>query len=54
MGGVRNEVCKFNAINIAKKYGFTPNTSSSGKKIGTNMIKISDHSSGHPSKKIMI
>jgi len=41
MGGVKNEVCKFKAINIAKKYGFTPKNSTSGKNIGTNIINIS-------------
>src|SRR6056297_949003 len=54
IGGVRNEVCRFNAISMAKKYGFTPNTSRSGRKIGTKMIRISDHSSGQPSRKMMI
>src|SRR5210317_2129532 len=53
MGGVRNEVCRFSATNIAKKYGLIPNVSSIGKKIGTNMIKISDHSSGHPRRKMI-
>jgi hypothetical protein len=24
MGGVKKDVCKFKAINIAKKYGLTP------------------------------
>ena len=38
IGGVRNDVCKFNAINIAKKYGFTPKNSTRGKNIGTNII----------------
>ena len=42
------------AINIAKKYGFTPKNSTSGKNIGTNIIKISVHSNGQPSKNIMI
>ena len=41
MGGVKNEVCKFRAINIAKKYGLTPKNSTSGKNIGTKIIKIS-------------
>ena len=54
IGGVRKEVCKFRAINIAKKYGLTLNTSSNGKNIGTNMIKISVHSNGHPKRKIII
>ena len=36
-----------------KKYGFTPNVSSIGRKIGTKMIRISDHSSGHPRTKII-
>ena len=27
MGGVKNEVCKFKAISIAKKYGLTPKNS---------------------------
>ena len=53
MGGVRNEVCKFKAINIAKKYGLTPKNSTNGKKIGTNMINISVHSKGHPNKNII-
>ena len=54
MGGVKNDVCKFNAISIAKKYGFTPKNSTSGKNIGTKIIKISVHSKGHPSRKIII
>ena len=54
IGGVKKDVCKFNAINIAKKYGFTLNISSNGKNIGTNIIKISVHSKGQPSKKIII
>ena len=54
MGGVKNEVCKFNAINIAKKYGLTPNTSNKGKNIGTKIIKISVHSKGHPKRKMII
>jgi hypothetical protein len=54
MGGVKKDVCKFKAINIAKKYGLTLNTSSNGKNIGTNIIKISVHSNGHPKRKIMI
>ena len=41
MGGVKKEVCKFKAINIAKKYGFTPKNSTKGKKIGTKIINIS-------------
>ena len=53
MGGVRNEVCKFKAINIAKKYGLTPKNSTNGKKTGTNMINISVHSKGHPNKNII-
>ena len=47
MGGVKKDVCKFNAINIAKKYGLTPNISNNGKNIGTKIIRISVHSSGH-------
>ena len=54
MGGVKKEVCKFKAINIAKKYGLTPKNSTNGKNIGTKMINISVHSKGHPSKKIII
>ena len=54
MGGVKNDVCKFRAINIAKKYGFTSNISNKGKNIGTNIIKISVHSKGHPKRKIII
>ena len=54
MGGVKNDVCKFKAINIAKKYGLTPNTSNKGKNIGTKIIKISVHSKGHPRRKIII
>ena len=54
IGGVKNEVCKFNAINIAKKYGLTPKNSTNGKNIGTNIIKISVHSRGQPNKKIII
>ena len=54
MGGVKKEVCKFKAINIAKKYGFTPKNSTRGKKIGTNIINISVHSNGQPNKKIII
>ena len=46
MGGVKKDVCKFKAINIAKKYGLTPKISSSGKNIGTKIIKISVHSNG--------
>ena len=53
MGGVKNEVCKFKAISIAKKYGFTPKNSTSGKKIGTKIIKISVHSKGQPNKNII-
>ena len=53
MGGVRNDVCRFKAINIAKKYGFTPKVSNMGKNIGTKMIKISDHSRGQPRMKII-
>ena len=41
-------------INIAKKYGLTPKISSSGKNIGTKIIKISVHSNGHPKRKIII
>ena len=54
IGGVKKDVCKFNAINIAKKYGFTPKNSTSGKKIGTKIISISVHSSGQPKRKIII
>ena len=54
MGGVKKEVCKFKAINMAKKYGFTPKNSTKGKNIGTNMINISVHSNGHTKRKIMI
>jgi hypothetical protein len=54
IGGVKNDVCKLRAINIAKKYGFTPNTSNKGKNIGTKIIKISVHSSGQPKRKIII
>ena len=54
MGGVRKDVCKFKAINIAKKYGLTPKISSKGKNIGTKIIKISVHSNGHPKRNIMI
>ena len=54
MRGVKKEVCKFKAINIAKKYGFTPKNSTSGKNIGTKIIKISVHSRGQPNKKIII
>jgi hypothetical protein len=54
IGGVRKDVCKFRAINIAKKYGLTLNTSNSGKNIGTKMIRISVHSSGQPKRKIII
>jgi len=54
MGGVKKDVCKFKAINIAKKYGLTLNTSNNGKNIGTNIIKISVHSNGHPKRKIII
>ena len=53
MGGVRKDVCKFKAINIAKKYGLTPKISSKGKNIGTKIIKISVHSNGHPKRNIM-
>ena len=54
IGGVKKDVCKLSAINIAKKYGLTPNTSNKGKNIGTNIIKISVHSSGQPKRKIII
>ena len=54
MGGVKKDVCRFKAINIAKKYGLTPKTSSKGKNIGTKIIKISVHSSGQPKRKIII
>ena len=53
MGGVKNEVCKFKAINIAKKYGLTPKNSTNGKNIGTNIINISVHSRGQPHKNII-
>ena len=53
MGGVKKDVCKLRAINIAKKYGLTSNTSSNGKNIGTNIIKISVHSNGQPKRKII-
>ena len=53
MGGVKNEVCKFKAISIAKKYGLTPKNSTNGKNIGTNMINISVHSRGQPNKNII-
>ena len=39
------------AINMAKKYGFTPKNSTNGKKIGTKIINISVHSNGQPNKK---
>jgi hypothetical protein len=54
MGGVKKDVCKLRAINIAKKYGLTSNTSNNGKNIGTKIIKISVHSRGHPKRKIII
>ena len=54
IGGVKKDVCKFKAINIAKKYGLTLNISSNGKNIGTKIIKISVHSNGHPKRKIII
>ena len=54
MGGVKNVVWRFNAISIAKKYGFTPKNSTSGKNIGTNIINISVHSQGHPKRNIII
>ena len=54
MGGVKKDVCKFKAINIAKKYGLTPKISSNGKNIGTKIIKISVHSSGQPKRKMII
>ena len=53
IGGVKKEVCKFKAISIAKKYGLTPKNSTSGKKIGTKIIKISVHSKGHPNTNII-
>ena len=53
MGGVKNEVWRFNAISIAKKYGFTPKNSTNGKNIGTNIINISVHSKGHPKRNII-
>ena len=37
IGGVKKEVCKLRAINIAKKYGLTSNNTSKGKNIGTNI-----------------
>ena len=54
MGGVKKEVCKFRAINIAKKYGLTSNNTNKGKNIGTNIIKISVYSNGQPNKNIII
>jgi len=54
MGGVKKDVCKLRAINIAKKYGLTSNTSNNGKNIGTKIIKISVHSRGHHKRKIII
>ena len=54
MGGVKKEVCKFRAINIAKKYGLTSNNTNKGRNIGTNIIKISVHSNGQPNKNIII
>jgi hypothetical protein len=54
IGGVRKEVCKFKAINIAKKYGFTSNNTNRGKNIGTKIIRISVHSKGQPRRKIII
>ena len=54
MGGVKKDVCKFKAINIAKKYGLTPKISSNGKNIGTKIIKISVHSKGQPKRKLII
>jgi hypothetical protein len=54
MGGVKKDVCKFKAINIAKKYGLTSKTSRRGKNIGTKIIKISVHSKGQPKRKIII
>ena len=40
MGGVKKDVCKFNAINIAKKYGLTQKNSTRGRTIGTKIIRI--------------
>ena len=54
MGGVKKEVCKLRAINIAKKYGLTSNNTNKGRNIGTNIIKISVHSNGQPNKNIII
>ena len=51
---VKKDVCKFNAMNNAKKYGLTSKISKSGKNIGTNIIKISVHYKGHPKRKIII
>ena len=53
IGGVKKEVCKFRAINIAKKYGLTSNISNKGKNIGTNIIKISVQSKDHTKRKII-
>jgi hypothetical protein len=53
IGGVRKDVCKFSATNIAKKYGLTPNGSNKGRNIGTKIINISDHSSGQPNINII-
>ena len=47
------EVFNVNPYFFAKKYGLTLNTSSRGKNIGTNIIKISVHSNGHPKRKII-
>ena len=38
---------------MPKNSGSTPNTLSSGRKIGTKMMMISVHSSGQPSRKMM-
>ena len=54
IGGVRNDVWRFSATRIPKKSGSIPKGGSSGKKIGTKMMMISDHSSGQPSRKMMI
>ena len=53
-GGDRNEVWMLSAISMPKKSGSMPKWSSSGRKIGTKITMISVHSSGQPSRKMMI
>src|SRR6056300_2005392 len=53
IGGVKKEVCKFNATKMPKNNGSIPKCANSGRKIGTKMMMISDHSNGQPRTKII-